>query len=304
MEEILRIFPLHHQKLMDNHVGTRWRDLQEIRLRVNRPIELNFSNRVDWLSPHIFTVNDRNYVLSQLSEHSLYRLETEMKEGFITIAGGHRVGLAGKIVSINGEVKGLQQITSFNIRIAQQTLNIADPILPYLTINNDYVHTLFIGPPKSGKTTLLRDVSRLISEGTGKFQHKKVAIIDERSEIAASKDGIPQFNVGMRTDVMDACPKAIGMMMMIRSMSPDVVIVDEIGKYEDVQALLDVFHAGISLMCTAHASSIQEVQQRLSLRPLFKEAIFQRFVVLSFCERNGFNYDVYDNKEQLLIRKR
>lgn len=304
MEEILRIFPLPLQQLINKHIASKWSNLQEIRLRVNGPIELNYSNQVEWLEPYIFTADDRNYVLSQLSEHSLYRLETEMQEGFITIAGGHRVGLAGKVVSNNGEVKGLQQITSFNIRIAQQSLYIAQPLLPYLTINNNYVHTLFIGPPKSGKTTLLRDVSRLISEGTSKYQHKKVAIIDERSEIAAAKDGIAQFNVGKRTDVMDACPKAIGMMMMIRSMSPDVMIVDEIGKQEDVQALLDVFHAGIALMCTAHASSIEEVQQRLSLRPLFKEAIFQRFVVLSFCEVNGFTYEVYDSRAQLLIKKR
>ncbi|HZW67333.1 MAG TPA: stage III sporulation protein AA [Pseudogracilibacillus sp.] len=304
MEEILRIFPIHLQSLINKHIALKWTNLQEIRLRVNAPVELNFSKRVDWLESHIFTLDDRNYVLSQLSEHSLYRLETEMQEGFITIAGGHRVGLAGKVVSINGEIKGLQQITSFNIRVAQQSLNIAQPLLPYLTINNNYVHTLFIGPPKSGKTTLLRDVCRLISDGTSKYQHKKVAIIDERSEIAAAKDGVPQFNVGKRTDVMDACPKAIGMMMMIRSMSPDVMIVDEIGKQEDVQALLDVFHAGIALMCTAHASSIEEVQQRLSLRPLFKEAIFQRLVVLSFCEVNGFTYEVYNSEAQLLVKKR
>src|SRR5699024_9605444 len=274
MEEILRLFPIRHSHRLRKYIGISWEDLQEIRLRVNSPIELNFSNRIEWIQTAMFTIDDRDYLVGQLSEHSLYRLETELKEGFITIKGGHRVGLAGKVASVNNEVRGLQFITSFNIRIAQQRFDMAKPLLDYLQEKNCFRHTLLICPPKSCKTTLLRDLTRLISNGSKGHFGKKVAVIDERSEIAAAKDGIAEFDVGIRTDVMDSCPKAVGMMMMIRSMSPEIIVVDEIGKQEDVQALLDVFHAGVTIICTVHGSSLTDVKKRLSLQQLFSESIF------------------------------
>lgn len=301
MNEILRLFPAHVGRSLNEVIASNWGRLQEIRLRLHSPIELNFTDRMQWIHDVSFTTDVRNYVLNQLSEHSLYRLETELQEGFITIAGGHRVGLAGKVTTLANKVKGLQWITSFNIRIAQQVTNIAEPCIDFLSVNNhEYAHTLLIGAPQSGKTTLLRELIRLISTGTDQHKAKKVALIDERSEIAASKNGVPQFDIGKRTDVMDACPKAVGMMMMIRSMSPDVIVVDEIGKTEDVQALLDVFHAGVTIICTVHGSSLTDVKKRLSLRPLFKEAMFERFVLLTNDINNGFIYDIYDEKFELL----
>src|SRR5699024_4918678 len=156
-------------------------------------------DEIKWLTHVPFTADVRNFVLNQLSEHSLYRLETELQEGFITISGGHRVGLAGKVTTSGNTVRELQWITSFNIRIAQQITDIAEPLIDYLSINNEYVHTLLIGAPQSGKTTLLREIIRIISTGTDDNMAKKIAVIDERSEIAASKNGVPQFNIGNRT---------------------------------------------------------------------------------------------------------
>lgn len=300
MNEILRLFPSQLRQKISEKVENKWHELQEIRLRLHKRIELSFFNRVEWIEGIQFTKENRNYVLNQVSEHSLYRMEMELKEGFITVAGGHRVGLTGKVTTNNGRVKGLQFITSFNIRIAQEMIGLSEELIHYLYKNNNYLHTLIIGPPQSGKTTLLRDVTRLISEGNEKIASKKVAIIDERSEIAASKNGIAQFDIGERTDVLDACPKADGMIMLIRSMSPDVIIVDEIGKVEDVQALLDVFHAGVTVVSTVHGSSLTEVKKRLSLQALFTEAIFKRYIFLTYDRQIGFIYDIYNEDHELL----
>lgn len=300
MNEILRLFPRQLRHKINDRVHSKWHELQEIRLRLDKPIELSFFDRVEWIEDIKFTSDEGNYVLNQLSEHSLYRMETELKEGFITVAGGHRVGLAGKVTTSNGRVKGLQFITSFNIRIAQQIIGLAHSLIDYMNKQNDYLHTLIIGAPQSGKTTLLRDITRLISRGYGNVSSKKVAVIDERSEIAASKNGIPQFDIGHRTDVLDACPKSDGMMMVIRSMSPDVIVVDEIGKREDVQALLDVFHAGVTIVCTVHGSSLAEVKKRLSLQSLFTQSIFKRYIYLTYDKNEGFTYKVYNEDNGLL----
>ena len=300
MEKIIRLFPPTIKQQLERKLIANWHALLEIRLRIGKRIELNFIRQTEWIDELIFTENDRNYVLNQLSEHSLYRFETELREGFITIKGGHRVGLAGKVTALQHDVKGLQFITSFNIRIAQQMDGVAHSVIRHLYRYNQYLHTLIIGAPQSGKTTLLRDLCRLIGNGTSFVPAKKVAIIDERSEIAASKDGIPQFNVGYRTDVMDSCPKSVGMMMMIRSMSPDVIIVDEIGSKDDVRALLDVFHAGVTVICTVHGSSLAEVQKRLSIRQLFQDTIFKRYIVLSYDKTTGFTYDIFDEYKQCI----
>src|SRR5699024_406472 len=146
------------------------------------------------------------FMINQLSDYSLYRMEDELREGYITIEGGHRVGLAGKVNTLHGNVKAIQHITFLNIRIAKENIGVAKPVIPYIYSNN-YYNTLLIGPPLTGKTTLLRDLTRLISSGWKNVSPRKVGVIDERSEIGASIKGVPQHNLGLRTDVLDACPK-------------------------------------------------------------------------------------------------
>lgn len=304
MEEIIRLFPKEVKGHLLKRINGEWSKLEEIRLRLNQPIELIFTHKVKWLKNIILNEQFRTYILNKMSDYSLYRMETELREGFITIVGGHRIGLAGEVTMENGVVKHIQNITFFNIRIAKEVTNIAMPIMPYLKNDRFYYNTIVVGSPQTGKTSLIRDIARFISNGTNENNHKKVAIIDERSEIAASKNGIPQHDVGFRTDVMDACPKTSGMMMMIRSMSPDILIVDEIGKKADVDALLEAIYAGVNVVCTLHGHCIKQIKNRPEMKHLFSKNIFERFILLERDKQSHFIMSVYDWDEKKLFTNR
>src|SRR5699024_1616280 len=273
--------------------GSRWNVLQEIRIRMNQPIELNFDwgyEEIDAIYPDQLCCN---YIVEQLSEHSLYRLEKELKKGYITMSSGHRVGLAGSVTTHKGSVHIIQHIGFLNIRIAKDKHGIADEIMPYL-YGSKLQHTLLVGPPQSGKTTMLRYIIRHIGTEKGQHPAQKVGVIDERSEIAASIHGKPQHALGKRTDVMDACPKVEGMMMMIRSMSPDVLVVDEIGDEEDVQAIIEAMHAGIVIICTVHAKNLDDLKKRNGFKKIFDMKMFERFILLNRSKYPGEILNIYN----------
>ncbi|UTR09460.1 stage III sporulation protein AA [Evansella sp. LMS18] len=292
MKEILKILPEAIRKntilLPDNVLG----EAEEIRLRVNRPVEIRTRDSTYTLMnesrPYIFSEKESVLMMSLLSQHSVYRLEEELKRGYITVSGGHRVGLAGRVIMEKGEVKGIRDISSYNIRIARQKKGAAEKYISRLQKQGEWCHTLIIGPPKTGKTTLLRDFARLISSGSsGKIYAKNVGIIDERSELAGSVRGVPQHEFGVKVDILDACSKAEGLMMMIRSMSPEVIIVDEIGRREDGEAIMEAVHAGVTIFASVHGESLEDIKKRPTISALLKQGVFQRAIELNTKSRTG-----------------
>ena len=219
-----------------------------------------------------------------MTQSSLYAAEEEMKQGFITLPGGHRVGITGEAIMKNGDVQTLKHISALNIRLAKAIAGGAELILPkLLTKEGSIYHTLILSPPRGGKTTLLRDLIRNLSDGNHSLRlpGQTVGVVDERRELAGMWQGVPTYNLGCRTDILDGCPKRLGISMLIRSMAPQVVAVDELGHPEDVEAVLDALRTGVKILSTAHASNLVEAYQRSTLRALFELRVFERVVVLS-----------------------
>ncbi|QMV45188.1 stage III sporulation protein AA [Cohnella cholangitidis] len=274
--------------------------LEEIRIRENRPLEISYGSRYAFVRED-GTLTDRHReaylpgkelcraLLERITNHSIYAAEEELRRGFITVAGGHRIGLAGRTVLDKGLVSHLRDIAGFNVRIARARTGFGTGIVPELLdfTARTIKHTLIVSPPQQGKTTLIRDLVRCIS--SGEWNHpaardwgsRKVGVVDERSEIAASERGIPSFDLGPRCDVLDACPKAEGIAMMLRSLSPEIIAVDEIGRPEDAEAINEAIHAGVRVLATAHAQDIEDVFSRPVLAKLAGDGVFGAYVFLS-----------------------
>lgn len=271
--------------------------LEEIRCTMGAPLALRFHTREGYLAATGGLTNvGAEAVLCDmelmrrltllLTDSSFYALEEELRRGYITLPGGHRAGLTGRAVLEHGSVRGLRDISSVNIRLARAIPGVALTLLPCLIAQNRLLPTLLIAPPRAGKTTLLRDLAYQLSEGTI-LPPLRVGIVDERSELAALRGGQPQLPVGSRTDVLDGCPKAEGLMMLIRSMSPEVLICDEIGRPEDARALEDAANAGIPVIASAHAANVTELTARPVLAGLVAARAFGRLVVLSHRQGPG-----------------
>lgn len=265
--------------------------LQEIRMRTGRPLIVIYKGisyfakadgRLSTVKDFVITVDNKmlTETLQIFSAYSFYAFEEEVRQGFLTIPGGHRVGICGKAVMENGSVKTIKDISSINIRIAHQVKGCANDLLNSLFVDNSFCNTLIASPPGGGKTTLLRDLIRQISDGSKAHNGMNVAVVDERSEIAACYRGSPQNDIGIRTDVLDSCPKYEGMMMLLRSMAPDVISVDEIGRKEDYEALMQAVFCGVKIIATVHGNSYEDILNKPVLVKLIKERVFERIVVL------------------------
>ncbi len=213
--------------------------------------------------------------INKFINYSYYAYEDEMKNGYITLRGGHRVGLCGHVVTENGRVRLLRNISSVNIRHAKEYPGIAAKLAPRIVASDGRIeNTLLVSPPRCGKTTLLRDMIRYFSN-----QGYIVGVCDERSEIAGMADGLPAFDIGSNTDVMDGCPKAEGMLMLLRSMGPDVIATDEIGKEEDIAAIENALTAGTSLLATIHGGNRKDLEKS-RVSHLIEHGVFQNIIFL------------------------
>lgn len=232
-----------------------------------------------------------------MSEYSLYAYEEELKQGFLTVQGGHRIGVCGQVSAENGRIRRIWPISYLNIRIAREFKGCARKMVSLLYRDGNFLDTLILSAPGIGKTTLLRDLVRMISVGGSWCFGKKVGLVDERSEIAGSIRGIPQNDVGFRTDVLDGCPKETGMMLLVRSMSPEVLAVDEIGGKEDMDALRYAMRCGVGILATIHSRSLGELWEKPGWEQCRKEKMFSRYLVLEFVSGERA-YQVFDGAGQ------
>ena len=288
---------LEEERILFDHI-------QEIKLRIGKPLIIIYRGKERMWKDVIVTKEEIKETLEYISNYSLYAYEHELKQGYITIEGGHRVGMAGQVIMEEGKIKNLKYISSINLRISHEVKNCADKIFPYITYNKQMYHTLLISPPRCGKTTLLRDIIRQVSDGNMWVKGCTVGVVDERSELGGCYLGNPQNEMGVRTDILDRCPKAEGMIMLIRSMAPQVIAVDEIGAQEDVHAIEYAMHCGCKMLATAHGYSMEEIQRKPIFEKLVQERRFERYVILSNRYQIGGFEAVYGENGSLLYQEK
>jgi len=289
---VLDIFPNNIKQIIES---LEIKELEEIRIKVDKPLLLQIG-RHEIQQDYNPTREDVKNILYKLSNFSLYAVSEELKQGFITVKGGHRVGICGNCVMERNKVKTIKDISSINVRVCREIIDCSNKVIPYIVENNNVYNSIIISPPKCGKTTILRDIARKLSDGMPslEFRGKKISIIDERSEIGGCYNGIPQLQIGIRTDIFDNCPKSEGIMMAIRSMSPDIIICDEIGSKADVESILMALSSGVKLITTIHGFGIEDLTNREVFKDLIGNKVFKRGIVLSNSEGTGTIEYVYD----------
>ena len=286
LEEVYKYFPTNIYNLLK--VSTTQNpqiknELQEIRIRCNRPIILKLRNS-EALIEYEINQTEILQTVERLCNNSIYAYKNQMCEGFIRIKGGHRIGITGTAVIENGKIINIKYISSLNFRIAREIINCSNPILGQVIDkkNNTINNTLIVSPPGKGKTTILRDLIRNISNGVPalNFRGKTCGVVDERGEIAAMYQGIPQNNIGIRTDVIENISKAKGMKMLIRSMAPEVIACDEIGSKEDIEAIKEAMISGVKGIFTIHGKNFEDLKSNKYIKELIDNKQIEKIIYI------------------------
>lgn len=277
--------------------------ITEIRIRVGTPALIYMNQReisIDEEGKFIYvTAAGQKFFYKDIQKlvdfwcmDSRYAFQNEIKRGFLTIEGGHRIGICGETVTDEaGIIQSIKHISSVNIRVAHEVKGVAENIMKYIYVGEEVKNTLIVSAPGAGKTTLLRDIIRSVSTGKGKQHGKSVGVVDERGEIAACFQGIPQLDVGPRTDVLSNCPKKWGMRMLLRSMAPSVIAVDELGKIEEIELIQQMTGNGCAVIATIHGESIEELKNKKFLDEMWKQHIFENIIYL-FKEKNQYHMEI------------
>ena len=284
--DILRYFPDNIRVVLENEINNNL-VIEEIRIRNSKPIILKLNNSEKIIN-YIVQTEDVLKILQSICENSIYSYQNQICEGFITIKGGHRIGITGSAVIENNKVKNINYISNLNFRIARQIIGCSNNIIKEI-INqeeNTIYNTLIVSPPGAGKTTLLRDIIRNLSNGTEEITGKNIGVVDERGEIAAMYKGISQNDVGIRTDVIENVDKNQGIHMLIRTMAPEIIACDEIGSNEDVGAIERMVCSGVKGIFTAHASCIRDILLNTNFKRLIDLNLVRKIIVLD-CNEKG-----------------
>lgn len=301
-EELLQIFPNKLRQRIEKSIV--FEHLMEIRLRAGLPISIittqgNYflrKEREEEKEKHCWVLSQEElkFIFEKISQYSVFAYTEEIGEGFITLKGGHRAGLCGKYYYSGQGRPQIKDISSINLRVAREVSGCAESIIPKLFDGKKFCHTLLISPPGCGKTTYLRDIIRQLSDGTGEIAGKNVSVVDERSEIGnRTREGMG-FYLGKQTDLLDHCPKAEGMLMLLRTMTPEILAADEIGGEKDIQAMAYIRNCGCHLLMTVHGNSMQDIFARPILGEYLKKYPFERYVFLSKTENGKRKITVYD----------
>lgn len=263
--------------------GDRLEELEELRLRRGFPMTALLPDGEAEADTPPVGEDELRQVLENATQSSAHTALDKVCRGFVTLRGGHRVGLCGTVVKKDGKIVTLRELSSLSVRVARPVTGLAAALLPQLMEGGRFLSTLILAPPGAGKTTLLRDIVRALSDGEGGTP-LRVAVADERGEIAALWRGEPQLYVGRHTDVLDGCSKAEGLSILIRGMNPQVAAVDEVGSPEDVRAVVEAAGCGVAVVATAHACGVDALRRRPVFRELLDLGVFRKLAVV---ERRG-----------------
>ncbi|MBQ8749124.1 MAG: stage III sporulation protein AA [Clostridia bacterium] len=301
-----KIFPAEFARLILKHISIG--NLYEIRVRLNQAIVFNVKNELVFLSSAGITKNINDGIVASREliakiiyiacENSVYAVNNQLREGFITVKNGIRIGVAGEVVYENDNVMTLKNITYLNIRLPHKVDNCSARIFHYL-IDKPFKNTLIISSPGLGKTTILRDIIYQIYKNNYALNS---LILDERYEIAGSCEGQAQFNLGAFTDIISGCKKQFGFEMGIRSMNPDVIFTDEIATFDDIKAIDYAMASGVSVVATTHSRNLNELLKKPNFTELLTNKTFKRFIVLSKNKGIGTIDGLYDENYKLLYR--